>query len=286
MNLITPVNIVKPKFEIAYTDNVLLLGSCFTEHILSKMQSVGMSVNSNPFGVMYNPLSIAQCIKILLGKATMPPAVQYDGLWHSMMHHGSFSRADRQEFDKLINRSIEQGREALVRSDVLIITFGTAWVYSGTVDGELHSSRVVSNCHKMPERWFQRRRLTVEEIVEEYTSLLSLPELKDKKVVFTVSPIRHQRDGLHANQLSKATLLLAIDQLRDATYFPAYEIVLDELRDYRFFAEDMCHPSAVAIDYVWEKFSATFFSTATIEQVKQEYKLFLRTQHRPLHDRS
>ncbi len=153
---------------------------------------------------------------------------------------------------------------------------------------------MVSNCHKLPEKEFTRRRLTVEEIVSKWQPIVEDFIAQGKRIIFTVSPIRHKRDGLHENQLSKATLLLAIEALlqhslplkgesEGATYFPAYEIVLDELRDYRFFAEDMVHPSAVAVDYIWERFSDTFFSASTRETMRLRLKEYKHAQHRPLH---
>ena len=140
---------------------------------------------------------------------------------------------------------------------------------------------IVANCHKLPADCFTRRRLQVKEIVTEWHSLLSLPLLRDKHFIFTVSPIRHIKDGLHQNQLSKATLLLACEQLAD--YFPSYEIVTDELRDYRFYADDMLHPSSVAVDYIWERFKDTYFSHETIEEMRPLCQLYSDLNHRPLH---
>ena len=280
----TPVNIQHSRHEISYDDRILMIGSCFTENISGKLQESYFRVATNPFGILYNPASIARCIEVILDNTPVSelPIVSHNGLWHSMLHHGDFSRADRQEAEAAFRRSIEEGREALSEASVVIVTFGTAWVYE--TEGE-----IAGNCHKLPQDRFVRRRLTAEEIVSEWSGLLRHPLLKDKHFIFTVSPIRHIKDGLHENQLSKATLLLAIDQLTGSqvhkftTYFPSYEILIDELRDYRFFAEDMVHPSSVAVDYIWERFSDTYFSAQTKQEMQPLRKLYCDLHHRPLH---
>ena len=172
------------------------------------------------------------------------------------MHHSTFSCPERGEALALINARMAQATQMLLDADTLMITFGTAWVYRLR-----ETEQIVGNCHKMPERLFIRQRLSVEEIVEEYTALLQrLWSINPKlRVIFTVSPVRHLKDTLHGNQLSKSTLLLAVDALcqkfpEKLYYFAAYEIVIDELRDYRFYADDMAHPSAQAVEYVWERF--------------------------------
>ncbi len=280
MQFRTQVDIAHAKEEISYQDRILFLGSCFSDHISEKMASYGFAVTSNPFGTLYNPLSIAACLSILLSDDAVTEAedwakhtVSHDGLWHSFLHHGRFSHADKETFIEQIATSIHAGRAALRDATTLIITFGTAWVYE-------HNGQIVSNCHKIPEAAFTRRRLLIDEIVAVWQPLLDRLAAQGKRVIFTVSPIRHKRDGFPANQLSKATLLLAIEQL--GTYFPAYEIVLDELRDYRFFAEDMVHPSSVAVDYVWERFAETYFSATTRETMHIRHKEWKHKQHRAL----
>ena len=213
----------------------------------------------NPFGVLYNPLSISEALMRLMKfrqygdeELTCFP----DGGWSTWLHHSRYSHSVKEMALATINASLEAGSRALAEADMLVITWGTAWVYQLRNTGE-----VVGNCHKVPEREFVRYRLSVEEIVAEYTQQLGrLWALNPKvRVLFTVSPVRHLKDTLHGNQLSKATLLLAVDELcrrypDRLHYFPAYEIVMDELRDYRFYAEDMAHPSAQAVEYVWERF--------------------------------
>ncbi len=280
MNFRTQIDIPHSKQELTYDERLLLLGSCFSDNIAQKLQAHAFSVVANPFGTLYNPLSIAKMIAVI--SHNYPLSIincqLFDGLWHSFLHHGSFSHADRETFEQKIADSIRIGKEAIQEATTIIITFGTAWVYE-------RNGEIVSNCHKLPEKEFTRRRLSIEDIVTTWQPIVETFIAQGKRVIFTVSPIRHKRDGFHENQLSKATLLLAIEQLQTngAEYFPAYEIVLDELRDYRFYAEDMLHPSQVAVDYIWERFSDTYFSPSTRETMRLRLKEYKQAQHRPLH---
>lgn len=296
MKLQTTVDIKLSEWKIGYGDTVLMLGSCFSDEIGRQMEERKMAVTCNPFGTLYNPLSIAQAINYQLPITNHRlPLVEHDGLWHSMAHHGSFSRATREETEKAVKDSVEAMQRALDEATVVIVTFGTAWVYELRGDGlpvtgyEVSGLGVVGNCHKMPEKWFRRRRLTVEEIVEAWQPILA--QYPDKRWLFTVSPIRHVRDGLHENQLSKATLLMAVERLVESqkskvesSYFPSYEIMLDELRDYRFYADDLVHPSGMAVEYIWERFCETFCTPQTINAMNIAHKEWKFTHHRPLHD--
>lgn len=245
-----------------------MVGSCFSDEIGDQMKQRYLNVSCNPFGTLYNPLSIAQALTM----TEMPPLVEHDGLWHSMAHHGSFSRADKHEAEQAVAASIAVMQQALQEATVVIVTFGTAWVYEQ--DGV-----IVGNCHKLPENCFRRRRLRVDEIVETWRPLLE--RYPDKHWLFTVSPIRHIRDGLHENQLSKATLLQAVEEL--GNYFPSYEIMLDELRDYRFYADDLVHPSSLAVNYIWERFVDTFCTQQTKNELVLQHKRWKHEQHIPLH---
>ena len=296
MKLQTTVDIKPSEWKIGYGDKILMLGSCFSDEIGRQMEERKMAVTCNPFGTLYNPLSIANAINYQLPITHHPlPLVEHDGLWHSMAHHGSFSRATREETEKAVKESIEAMQRALDEATVVIVTFGTAWVYELRGDGlPVTGYGVVGNCHKMPENWFRRRRLTVEEIVEAWQPILA--QYPDKRWLFTVSPIRHVRDGLHENQLSKATLLMAVEELiaksqepraksQDRiSYFPSYEIMLDELRDYRFYADDLVHPSSLAVEYIWERFCETFCTPQTINAMRIAHKEWKFAHHRPLHD--
>ena len=293
MKLQTIVDIAPSAWKIGYEDKILMLGSCFADEIGAQMIQRALQVTCNPFGTLYNPLSIAQAINYQLPTTNdQLPLVEYDGLYHSMAHHGAFSRADRQETEQAVRTSIDTLQQALQEASVIIITFGTAWVY------EMNGT-IVGNCHKLPADRFTRRRLFVEEIVAAWRPILD--RYPDKHWLFTVSPIRHIKDGLHENQLSKATLLQAVECLTGeagltaersysetvlqpkAVYFPSYEIVLDELRDYRFYADDLVHPSSLAISYIWERFIDTFCTPQTRNEMTIQFKRWKQTQHRPLH---
>ena len=284
MKLQTIIDIKPSKWHIGYEDKILMLGSCFSDEIGRQMEERKMQVTCNPFGTLYNPLSIAQAIHM----TGLPELVEYDGLWHSMAHHGSFSRATKEEAEKAVAESIETMQRALEEATVVIVTFGTAWVYELSAISH-QPSVIVGNCHKMPEKWFSRRRLTVEEIVEAWQPILA--QYADKKWLFTVSPIRHVRDGLHENQVSKATLLMAVERLVESQkskvesrYFPSYEIVMDELRDYRFYADDLVHPSSMTVEYIWERFCDTFCTSQTINAMRIAHKEWKFAHHRPLHE--
>ncbi len=282
MKLQTIVDIPASPWKIGYEDKILMIGSCFSDEIGEQMQQRYLNVTCNPFGTLYNPLSIAQALAI----TDVPELIEHEGLWHAMSHHGSFSRADKNEAEVVIRTSIETMQKALNEATVIIVTFGTAWVYEK--DGE-----IVGNCHKLPESCFTRRRLSVEEIVSAWQPVIA--RYPDKHWLFTVSPIRHIRDGLHENQLSKATLLQAIDQLiksnnqssnrqsSNRQYFEALEIMLDELRDYRFYADDLVHPSSLAVTYIWERFVDTFCTPQTKNELVLQHKRWKHEHHLPLH---
>lgn len=275
MQFQTPVIIPKAQWQITYQDVILLLGSCFSDHIAGKLGESYFRYVANPFGTLYNPLSIAQALAL----RKVPELMEWGGLYHSMYHHGDFSFADYTQAEQACRESIDVLQTAFAQASVVLITFGTAWVYE-------YEGKVVANCHKMPASAFVRKRLTVEEITDAWQPILSA--YPDKHFVFTVSPIRHIKDGLHENQLSKAVLLQAIDSLVIAypdhvSYFPSYEIVLDELRDYRFYAEDMLHPNAVAVQYIWERFVEAYISDATQQEMPALQRLYRSRHHRLLH---
>lgn len=282
MKLQTIVDSKPSEWKIGFEDKILMLGSCFADSIGEQMAQRGLNVTLNPFGTLYNPLSIAKAMAM----TDMPELIEHDGLWHSMAHHGSFSRPSKEEAEQAVRASIDTMQRALSEATVVIVTFGTAWVYELksewlAVPGD---SQVVGNCHKLPESSFRRRRLSVDEIVQTWQPIIA--NYSEKHWLFTVSPIRHIKDGLHENQLSKATLLLAIEQLvNNRQYFDSFEILLDELRDYRFYADDLVHPSSLAINYIWERFAETFCTPQTCNEMNIRLKQYKQTQHRPLHVR-
>ena len=252
---------------VSHAERILLMGSCFAENMGRLLAENKFRVDMNPFGILYNPLSVSTAlVEILKGKV--------------YQEKGLFSASSPEEVLEKINTRLSQAHRSVHELDWLMLTFGTAYVYE-----QKETRQVVSNCHKLPESCFNRRILSVDEIVNEYTSLITSMVARNShlKVLFTVSPIRHIRDGMHANQLSKSTLLLAIDRLQQlfpdhVFYFPSYEIVLDELRDYRYYADDMLHPSPLAVRYLWERFSEAFFSA--IEDITKDLS------HKPFHPES
>jgi hypothetical protein len=241
----------------------------------------------NPFGTLYKPASIMKAITLSFEHDNKHYILQHNGLWHSMMHHGSFSHPDKNELLSRYNESLTIMRNALQEASTIVVTFGTSWIYQ--MEG-----MVVANCHKIPAERFRRDCMTVDRIIDMWLPLLV--QIPNKHWIFTVSPIRHIKDGLHANHLSKATLLQAIDTLivnarglnpsSSYSYFPSYEILLDELRDYRFFAEDMVHPSPVAVEYIWQRFVDTYMTADTQNEMRTLYQLWRDRHHRFLHPES
>lgn len=280
MQLQTPVTLPSYPFGLSHEDTLLFIGSCFAENIGNTFKGNKFDTLVNPFGILYNPTSVNQCLQSVLSNTfDDTQLVAHDGLWHSWAHHGSFSHQDKDICRQGIIDQLEIAHHHLLKTNYLFITFGTASLYE-------NEGRGVANCHKFPAQTFTRRRLSVDEIVQNTRETIKAlrqanPNLQ---VVFSISPVRYTKDGLHENSLNKATLLLAVEQLCNEEYchyFPAYEIVIDELRDYRFFAEDMSHPSALAIAYLWEKIEHTFFDSTTLALNKRINKLIMASQHRP-----
>ena len=289
MNLQTKITVAAPDFSIDYNSRLMMLGSCFAENMGSKFSYYKFDVDVNPCGIIYNPLSVANVLRLLVeGKRFEKNDLrEVGGKWVSLFHHGAFSSADPDECLHRINDRLTKATGELRTLDLLVITWGTAWVYK-----YIPENIIVSNCHKIPSREFERSRLSVEDIVREYLVLIErLREINPGlRILFTVSPIRHWKDGAHGNQLSKATLLLAIDRLREEIqhvyYFPAYEIVLDELRDYRFYAEDMLHVSGFTVDYIWERFLYSFISPEVFGLMNQIGRINKGVAHRPFEPQS
>jgi hypothetical protein len=290
MDFFTPVELPSGLPPLVQADSLLLMGSCFATNMGSLLADAKFHPDINPFGVLYNPLSISAALReVVAGKVYKEENLFFfRECWHSPMHHGDFSSPSMEEILQRINARLLAAHECVHQLDCLMLTFGTSWVYEQKTTGH-----VVANCHKQPESVFIRRRLSVQEIVSDYTSLFSglIARNPKLKVILTVSPIRHIRDGMHANQLSKATLLLAIDQLQASfpehvSYFPAYELLLDELRDYRFYADDMVHPSPQAVRYVWEKFVQTCFSADALEIMQESENINKALSHKPFHPES
>ncbi|MDR0371202.1 MAG: GSCFA domain-containing protein [Prevotellaceae bacterium] len=282
----TKVEPVTPTYQLSHSDNILTLGSCFSEHIGKKLYERGFNVDVNPFGVLYNPVSVRNALIDLLENRRFVETdlFFYHDLWNSFSHSSLFSDLSPEKTVETINRRMETACTLFRHVDRLLITFGTAWVYKSTATGQ-----PVANCHKLPSQHFVRYRLRVEDIVAAYRDVIPLLERQrpEVKVLFTVSPIRHLKDGAHENNISKGVLLLAVDELQkrfgNVDYFPAYEIMSDELRDYRYYADDMLHLSATAIDYIWEKFGDTYFSKTTKTIVSEIMSLKNDLNHKVRH---
>ncbi len=286
MKLITEVALPDFPFRLDHHSPILMMGSCFTENIGRQLERYLFPVSINPFGVIYNPLSVRKGMDSLIHKEkySAEDLRLYKDLWFSFDHYTGFSSPDRDMALDHINRTFTRAKEVLKKAGTLILTWGTSWVYRYRETGE-----VVCNCHKIPAREFTRTQLSTREIIAAYESFL--PELfklnPDLKIIHTISPVRHWKDGAHGNQLSKATLLLAGEALRNKYpeqffYFPSYEIVMDELRDYRFYAEDMIHTSQQTTLYIWEKFQEVLVSKASSEIINDLEPLLKLVEHRPM----
>ncbi|MEZ3590742.1 MAG: GSCFA domain-containing protein [Muribaculaceae bacterium] len=318
--------VIKPApatVRVDHSSGIVMLGSCFSDNIGRRLLDGLFDVDVNPMGTLYNPASIASALDDIMARREFAAAelFEHDGRWHSFAHHSRFSGTDPEKVLRGINSRLRTAHDNLRRAGVLIVTFGTAWIFTLRATG-----RVVSNCHKLPSAMFIRSRMSVDDIVALWQPLLArLREFNPSlQVIFTVSPIRHLADGAHGNQLSKATLLLAVDSLigRDAAcsvresasqptsfatpsevvcpdgsvllidpvppmaveYFPAYEALMDDLRDYRFYAADMTHPSETAVDYVYSLFAESHMSEATRDLATACRKVTRRLAHRPMTD--
>lgn len=285
MELYTRIDIPKDILTFTYDDRIMLLGSCFTENIGRHLDENKFRVDINPFGTLYNPASVARAIRSLIQpeKYTSKEMFEHNGVYHSFTHHSRFSSASETEALEGINKRLEDSAEELKKITRLVVTFGSAYAYRLKSNGQ-----IVANCHKLPDKMFTRERLSVDEIVKEWKELLlSLWEHNPKtKVMLTVSPIRHWKDGAHGNQLSKSTLLLAADYLKEefpgqVDYFPAYEIMMDELRDYRYYADDMVHPSSLAIEYIWQRFTESCLTKDTQSILKEWNEIIKAINHKP-----
>lgn len=281
MKLFTRVEPGISTVGITYDDNIFVLGSCFADSVGARLQNAGFNACVNPFGTLYNPLSIAKAIK-RLGSGepfTIDECVRMGAgaeLVCSFSHHTSFARADQAEFLQNANACLQEASLRWKSCNKVIVSLGTIWCY-------FKDDEVVSNCLKRPQAEFERKPLSLEQTSAVLRGIVE--DNPDKEFIFTVSPIRHLADGAHANQLSKATLLLAVQNVLGPgrEYFPAYEILMDELRDYRFYAEDLSHPSHVAEEYIWENFISFAVPENHRERIAENLKVWRRSQHRPLH---
>ena len=303
MKLQTPVADEPCKVGISYEDKIMMLGSCFTDNIGRQLADYGFDVCVNPFGTLYNPVSILRSVERLISGTpfTAEDCVQIgagDTRWCSFSHHTSFARASREEFLEHANMALKAAHEHFLSCSKVIITLGTSWCFR-----HKESDAIVSNCLKHPASEFFRERLSAAEVTEALRRIVELccessAGVCPKQFIFTVSPIRHFKDGAHGNQISKSALLLGIDDLLAglpadlsmnpfyfADYFPAYEIVMDELRDYRFYAEDMCHPTQQTVDYIRERFLGWALHADESPRLQEKIREYRRSCHIPLENR-
>ena len=292
LRLQTPVTDERCRTGISYSDKIMMLGSCFSENIGVQLKNFGFDVCVNPFGVLYNPVSILNSVERMLAKKPfgLEDCIQIgagDTRFCSFSHHTSFAREDAEAFITEANDALEKAAEDFRKCSKVIITLGTSWCFR-----HLERDFIVSNCLKRPAAEFRRERLRVQETADALQRIIDLcaeraaedPGFVSKEFIFTVSPIRHFKDGAHGNQISKSTLLLGIEEVvanaeNSADYFPAYEIVMDELRDYRFYAEDMCHPSSQAVDYIRERFLTWALPTEEHQKLEENIRRFRQSQH-------
>ena len=290
IKLQTPVIDEKCRTGISFSDKIMMLGSCFTDNIGKQLKDFGFDVSVNPFGTLYNPVSILQSVRLLTQDSlfTDRDCVMMGAgreMICSFSHHTAAARKDKATFLADANTVLEQARRDFRQSNRLVITLGTSWCFR-----HMEKDMIVSNCLKRPASEFTRERLDVtrvSKVLNEIVELCRTDKAGIKKdIIFTVSPIRHFKDGAHGNQVSKAALLLGINQTTGrhecTDYFPAYEIVMDELRDYRFYAEDMCHPSQQTIDYICDRFLDWALPKEERPQLEENIRSYRRSCHRPL----
>ncbi|MCG8697694.1 MAG: GSCFA domain-containing protein [Bacteroidales bacterium] len=283
MKLQTIVDIPAPDFQIGYNDQLVFLGSCFANTIGSRINECKIPSLVNPFGVLYNPASVCLSLhRMIKNRHIIPDELQCNqDIWFSYTHYSSFNSTSKETCLNQINNSIEEAHLHIKNSNIICITLGTAWIFQLIED-----KSIVSNCHKTPANQFQRRKLDVEEIIEYLSkAFYSITQINpNAKFIITISPIRHWKDGAIENQVSKSSLLLATHELKKAFrnlyYFPVYELFMDEMRDYRFYADDMLHPSTLSQEIIWDKFQDTFFDSQTKKCVLDVKKIRKSLQHK------
>lgn len=277
----TPVVFESLKEKIKYSDRLLFTGSCFATVIGQKMKEMRFNSLTNPFGVMFNPVSVVNSIARIESNQpfTKDELVKTDDIYVSFMHGSEFCDTSAEIFIDSNNKILQAAHIHFTKCSWIVITLGTSWVFRDKVTGD-----VVANCHKLPASRFIREQLSVEETEQLLGKLIN--KYPSKNWILTVSPVRHLKDGAHANQISKARLLLAVDNLvnrfSNAFYFSAYEIFMDELRDYRFYAEDMVHPSQTSAGYIWDRFREYAIDPGCDKMFDMIAKLNAMKNHRPI----
>ncbi|MBU4537543.1 MAG: GSCFA domain-containing protein [Weeksellaceae bacterium] len=290
MKFRTEVEIQNSHHKIEVEDHVFSIGSCFASEISDLMQTAQIQTLNNPFGTVFNPYSINNSLKKLHDAEfyTEEDLIKFNDEMISLDHHSSFnSRFVHQTLEK-INQNIEAGNRFLQNTNWVVITYGTSFIYEF-----LPKKKLVANCHKIPGKYFEKRLLTNLEITDSiYETVTILKDIckENVQILFTVSPVRHTKDGMVENNLSKSKLISAIHeilpQFENCHYLPVYEVLMDDLRDYRFYKEDLIHPNKQAVQYIWEKFGNAYFSDETMDFVEENFKIAKALDHKTSDDKS
>ena len=290
MQFRTQIPILKSSNPIDYNSKVISIGSCFAENMAEKFDYFKFQNQTNPFGIIFNPVSIEKIIERTVQEKwfTEKDVFFYNERWHSYEVHSDLSNSDREELLETLNKAVEVTNQYLKNATHIIITYGTSWVYR-----KIDSEEIVANCHKVPQKQFSKELLPIDVIQKsiQNTIDLILSLNPDINFIFTISPVRHIKDGFIENQISKSHLFTALHKTIDyelpaINYFPSYEIMMDELRDYRFYTEDMLHPNQVAIDYIWHKFSENYVSENSISIMQEVSEIQKSLRHRSFNPES
>lgn len=293
MQFRTQIPISKTNNPIDYNSKIISIGSCFAENMADKFDYFKFQNVTNPFGIIFNPISIEKIISRVIKQEFYEEkdVFFYNERWHSYEVHSDLSNTDRQELLETLNKAISESYKKLQEATHIIITYGTSWIYRN-----IESDEIVANCHKVPQKQFSKELLTVDVIQKSIQNTIDLIQTLNPGInfIFTVSPVRHIKDGFTENQLSKSHLFAALHQVlkahnpqnRTFNYFPSYEIMMDELRDYRFYTEDMLHPNSVAIDYIWHKFGENYIAENTISIMQEISEIQKSLRHRSFNPES
>ncbi len=292
MQFRTQIPILKSNSPIEYNSRILSFGSCFAENMAEKFDYFKFQNETNPFGIIFNPVSIERIIRRIVEQElfTEKDVFFHNERWHCFDVHSDLSNSDRQELLETLNKTLEVTNKQLKEATHIIITYGTSWIYRN-----VESEQIVANCHKVPQKQFLKELLSVDVIQKSIQNTIDLIHSinSNVKFIFTVSPVRHIKDGFVENQLSKSHLFAALHSILKSTiynlqsdYFPSYEIMMDELRDYRFYGEDMLHPNQVAIDYIWKRFSENYILPESISIMQEVDEIQKSLHHRSFNPKS
>lgn len=289
MDFRTKISLQKERVLIDHNSTILLLGSCFSESIYNKLDYFKFPADKNPFGIVYNPKAIENLILNVINEKEFSEkdVFHLNERWHCFDAHSELSNSNKDLLLKNLNSQLHKITETLKEATHIIITLGTAWVYR-----HIETDKIVSNCHKIPQKKFLKELLSADEVEDSLKAIIALIKSVNPAVqlLFTISPIRHLKDGFTENSISKAHLRTAVnqvvDQKKEISYFPSFEIMLDDLRDYRFYSDDMVHPNETAITYIWEAFKATWINDTTFPIMQQIDAIRKGLSHRPFNPNS